>query len=310
MPDSKRPQTSNGATGASRSRKPRAAIVSEPHVDRSAHSDAAAAAVVAAAAAAATPSPMQSAARTKRRGRVASVLALSFAIVVVAAAVGAGYAASQPEVFEARANIQLEPNSNLGPNSADRELAAQLVAIKSHTVLEPVAIGENLSYSELEDNVQARILPSSNVIEVAVQSQRSDRAMELVSAIVEQYLAFAKSTAVPEAQTVVDEQLNAIQTRLTEIEAALQSTPTDAELATLTAERTALYSQQADITAFGLQAKVEELKTSRVMVLTEPYLLNEAVAPKPLRTATIAALAGALLAAGCAYLLLRIPRLR
>jgi capsular polysaccharide biosynthesis protein len=245
---------------------------------------------------------------------VARLLAIAAAIIVLCGAFAYGVSSMGAKSFGSRSEILYPLNAAIASGSflrEDRTLSTQLVAIKSRTVLTPVAEKYNMTVDELSKKVVVSILQDSEVIRIEVDDASQAKAELLVAAIANKYLSVAAAT--PNAaveqhlQTSIDA-WTAQRDRLTGTLAGLQA-QNPGGLAT--AQEQTIQSQLNDLNnqISGAQtqlntATVDDIQTPHVQQLTQPYDVGK-VAPKPLRAGIAGALAGMMIAAGVVVLLIR-----
>ena len=106
---------------------------------------------------------------------------------------GAGFLVSQllPKQYTARAEIvyrltDSQPNELL---REDRRLTTQLVLLGSRAVLAPVADDHAIKPEVLAEHVSARVINSSEIIEVEMRDRTPEGAQRLLTEVIDQYLA-------------------------------------------------------------------------------------------------------------------------
>jgi uncharacterized protein involved in exopolysaccharide biosynthesis len=250
--------------------------------------------------------------RASRR-RLLVTVGIALAIVVIAAGTGAMWSASRPKVYGARAAVQYSVGTDTNLNATDRALAAQAIAVRSRSVLLPVADATGVPIETLERDVHSNLITGSDVIQIDVHAPRADDASRILTSVVDHYVDLAGRHDDSAAQTYIGAQIAKIDARLGQIDSRLAELPagsTSLEARQLATEQAILIDQRSKLTEANAQASIDQLTTSRVRVLTAPYNLADPVAPKPIRAAAIAGVVGLLIAAGVVYLLLRRPAVR
>jgi hypothetical protein len=256
--------------------------------------------------------------------RRALVLYVIWAMLILIVGAEAGYLASyfQQAKYGARSEIYFELDNSLpsGFLRTDRALATQLVAIKSRETLLPVAQASKLTVNELSKKLHASIVTDSEVIRVEVDDPSRTRATALVSAITTQYLKTAKSNANADAETFVKAQiadldkrrdgLNADAARLeaSRLGRATLQNPNPAaspQQLSVQNELASVIDQRRDLERRLDEITLDRLKQPRIQQLTQPYLLDDPVSPKPLRAALAGALAAFAIVAVAATFLIR-----
>ncbi len=218
----------------------------------------------------------------------------AFVTVVTLVGGAAGYAGAAllPAQYAARAELhynlaQAKPNELL---REDRTLNTQLVVLRSHALLEPVATTNGLTFEELQGRLTAMVVESSEVIQVEIHDASRERGLLLVQGIMDRYLALVNRAGQNPARDYVESQLQEVREAL---------------------GRPGLPSQQAEILALREAALLGELDTIEVgehtpaQVLTDPYSVSEPISPRPGLAAATGALTALLLAAIAGVLLAR-----
>ncbi len=238
------------------------------------------------------------------------LLAVAAAIIVLCGAFAYGVSSMGAKAYGSRSEIQYTLTSQIASGDflrQDRTLSTQLVAIKSRTVLDPVAQKYHMTVDALSKKVVASILAASEVIRIEVDDPSQAKANKIVGDITDEYLKYA-NTAVDTSANVEkywNDQLKSLRTQrnglIGQISAA---TPNSAQQQQLQAELTDVNSQITDAQTQLNTATLTQLQTQNVRPLTLPYDVGK-VAPKPLRAGLAGALAGMMIAAGVVVLLIR-----
>jgi capsular polysaccharide biosynthesis protein len=131
---------------------------------------------------------------------IANLRLALLAVVIVMVGACAGYFGSLllPEQYAARAELwyhlsRSQPNELL---REDRILTTQLVMLQSQTVLEPLAHDHGMRPEDLRENVSAKVVDNSEIIEIEVRERRPERAQTLLDGLLDRYLAIANSDSV------------------------------------------------------------------------------------------------------------------
>jgi capsular polysaccharide biosynthesis protein len=240
--------------------------------------------------------------------------ALLVVIVALGGAVGYGVANRGEKKYAARSEIyyQIDGSQPTGFLREDRQLSTQLVVLRSHTVLLPVAQTSGMTVDELAKHVHVAIVESSEIIRVEVDDPSRSRALTLVRAITNEYLQHATDQAPAAKRKYVETQIATIggktrdlTRRATEIELANRNHGLDAEQALIASQLQSLLEQRNTLEARVDDIRLEELNQPRVERLATPYLVKNPVSPKPLRAAAAGALGGLLVAAAVLWFLAR-----
>jgi capsular polysaccharide biosynthesis protein len=230
-------------------------------------------------------------------------------ISALGGAVGYGVASRGEEKYAARSEIyyHIDGSQPTGFLREDRQLSTQLVVLRSHTVLLPVAQTSGLTVDELAKHVHVSVLDSSEIIRVEVDDSSRTRALTLVRAISKQYLQNATDEAPAAKREYIENQIAAIdgQTRSLTRRAAEINRPLDAEQTLIASELQSLLEQRNTLQARVDDIRLDELSQPRVQGLATPYLVKDPVSPKPLRAGAAGVLAGMLVAAAAVWLLAR-----
>jgi uncharacterized protein involved in exopolysaccharide biosynthesis len=209
---------------------------------------------------------------------------VSVLIVVVGASAGFFGSLLLPKQYASRAELvyrltESQPNELL---REDRKLTTQLVLLRSRVVLAPVAFQHGIAPATLAEHVSAKVVDSSEIIEVEVRDQTRERAEVLLKGIIETYLALANKDWKDPVRSYLEFQLGEVQEErrkpdLTQ-DVALGLARREQVLLSLLEplQPTPSFTPQS---AAGPPARV----------LTDPYPIAKQVRPKPL----IAAGAGA-----------------
>jgi uncharacterized protein involved in exopolysaccharide biosynthesis len=224
------------------------------------------------------------------RGIIAKLVGLASAIVLVSAGIGFGGAFLLPVEYAARAELLYPINTerSTGVLREDRNLTTQLVLLRSRQVLEPVAASEHVPVQDLQKQVSATLLDTSEVIQVEARAESPDVAVRRAQAVVDQYLANANSNAAG-ADDYLRQRLGDVQREMAEARAGAASNVAGAALQSLT-EREQQLLTELD------KAGAERGGGPRVVV--PPYPVPDQVSPQPWFAAATGVLTGLLVAAG------------
>jgi capsular polysaccharide biosynthesis protein len=252
------------------------------------------------------------------RGVILRLLAIAAAIVVACGVLAFGVSEMLPKTYGARTEIVYPLNAEISSGSTlrqDRTLSTQLVAIKSRTVLTPVAIKYHMTADALSKKIVASVLQDSEVIRIEADDASQAKALALVTDVARQYLKNAGNDKNAQLEANLSGQIvlvnNQIGTLTNQLAAAQTRRLNGPNPGTQSAEEvqyttqlndanTQLQSLRSALTA----ATSADLTAQKVQQLTQPYEAGK-VAPKPVRTGIAGVLAGMLIAAGVVVLLLR-----
>jgi capsular polysaccharide biosynthesis protein len=241
--------------------------------------------------------------------RRALVLYLIWGLLIVLIGAEVGYLVSYfgQAKYGARSEIYYQLDNSLpsGFLRQDRALSTQLVAIKSREVLLPVAQANGLTVKALSAKVSASVLADSEVLQIEVDDPSRVRAQNLVTAVAAEYLKRVRPTASADAEKIVrtsiadlDTQRDAVQTQLRTATDAATQTNLNNQLQDIADQRRSLNSRLDQIL-------LDRVNQPKIQQLTQPYVLDDPVSPKPLRTAIAGALASLALVAVAATFLIR-----
>lgn len=263
-------------------------------------------------------SNVQTPAGPVRWGPVLAMLASMMLIVALAAGTGLILSHRQTPVYAARAelNYSLDGDRSAGFLREDRRLTTQLVMISGRTVLGPVAEEAGLNWEDLADDVSAEVVGESEVIRIEVQSADPQAAKILTEAIITQYLSVSRIDDYDETRQVLEADLATAQRQLADLEAALAGSKLDktgqptVDALRLLAEHDVAFATVNDLETKLAELDLDELNAQPATVLTEPYLLDEPVAPRPLVAAAAGGLLGLLAAMTATVTVARLIRHR
>jgi capsular polysaccharide biosynthesis protein len=241
---------------------------------------------------------------------IVRMLAVAAVIVVACGVFAYGVSAMGTKMYGSRSEVQYPITAAIASSDflrSDRTLQTQLVAIKSRSVLGPVAEKYGLTVDELSKQVVASVVSDSEVIQIEVDDASQTRAQQMVGDIVAEYLDYA-DTAVStnsDVQQHWTEELDRLGTARSSLVGNLSATtPGSAQERQLQAELDDVNNQIANARTQLSDAQINDLETQHVKQLTMPYDVGQ-VAPKPLRAGIAGALAGMMIAAGVVVLLIR-----
>jgi len=238
------------------------------------------------------------------------LLAIAAVIVVLCGVFAYGLSSMGTKQFGSRQEVQYPITAAIASSDflrSDRTLQTQLVAIKSRSVLGPVAKKYGLTVDELSKQVVASVVNDSEVIQIEVDDPSQAKARQMVGDIVDEYLVYANtasSTSSDVEQHWTDE-LTRLRNARTPLVADLSAAASgSAQEQQLQAELDDLNNQIANAQSELSNAQINDIETQHVQRLTEPYDVGK-VAPKPMRAGLAGALAGMMIAAGVVVLLIR-----
>ena len=252
------------------------------------------------------------------RGVLLRLGAIAAAIVIACGVLAFGVAEMLPKTYGARTEIVYPLDANISSGSTlrqDRVLSTQLVAIKSRTVLTPVAITFHMTVDALSKKIVASVLQDSEVIRIEADDASQAKALAIVTAVSKGYLQSAGIDKNALAEKHLNDLINGFNAKQGTLTAQLgqaqQRRLDGSNPNTPSADEVQLQSQLSDLNnqVNNLQTQLNQLtvrdvQSQKVQQLTLPYAAGK-VAPKPMRAGIAGVLAGMLIAAGVVVLLLR-----
>jgi uncharacterized protein involved in exopolysaccharide biosynthesis len=241
------------------------------------------------------------------------------ALVVLGGLVGWLVADYSPTVHGARAEVlyELSGDQSTGFLREDRQLTTQLVNLRSRAVLEPVAESSGLSFEELAEKVHVGVVEGSEVVRIEVHDASAERARSLAAGVTFIYLSQHGEDRMGEARRFLRKEIKNLDERRAELkdrmillqEERVQELGPDsqpgAEEASLAVEIEGLIQQSTEVLSRLEDAAVDDFAGPRVEQITEAYVLDDPVSPRPVRAAATGAVGGALVAAAVVAYLVR-----
>jgi hypothetical protein len=237
-----------------------------------------------------------------------SLLLLGIVITGVCAEAAYLYADRQPDVWAARADIEYRDD--------DSWVETQQVLLASNDLQAPVARAEGIPRDELAKNLSTSLVAGTQALRVQYQDEDADRALRIVEAITIAYVERVLDRPISSSQDRLDLEadisdvsfrLNLMRDQVREI-VVLPNEPTPPQLLLLQTEIQSLLversSLERELLLLDSEQRQDELDRQPA-ILTQPFLLEEPVAPAPLRTAVLGALGGLVLSAAIAFMVLR-----
>lgn len=235
---------------------------------------------------------------------------LAYAAIIVVLCTTLAYAASatSPAKYGARSEVRYPIGLGVASNDFlrnDRAMQSQLVLLKSRQILAPVAAKYQLSIDELGKEVSASIVDDSEIFRVQVNDPSKEQAQAMAGAIVTEYIKQLPDKTLRE-QTTLRTQIDGYTRDIESLTAELgrvgstsaAGVAIQAELARAVEDRSTRRTELQD-------AVVAAATADHVEQITQPYLLDGKVSPKPMQAAIAGFLLGAMLAAGVVFLLVR-----
>ena len=237
---------------------------------------------------------------------IIATIGICLAIIAIGAESAYMFEASKPDVFAARAEVH---------HRGVAWVESEIVALQSRSRVAPIAAPASVDIEEFDRNYSASIVPGTQVIRIEYASEDADAALSIVSRITSDYIAERTATALDATDlTLLDSELAGLRTDLTLAETELF------ELGPTPINRNASPEHiVAQDRVLSIRDQVSELEVKRVdaelflanqdtqvpELFTTPFVLDNPVEPRPLRRAALGGIAGATIAAGVAFLILR-----
>ncbi len=204
---------------------------------------------------------------------------------------------------------QLGQSNPSGFLRQDRALSTQLVKIKSREILTPIARANHVSVDALASKVHPSVLEESEVLRIEVDDKSRARAQAMVGAITDAYLKVARQDSLDDVLKARTQDLDEVNRQINDLNAQLGNAATSAQQAAVQSQLSNLDDRKT-----SLQSTIDELTTEQaerptIEQITQPYLLDSPVSPKPMKAAVAGGLAGfALVAVAAMFLAAAAPR--
>jgi len=205
-----------------------------------------------------------------------------FVVLVIAGAVAAATAFMTP-VYDAHATVLVKgvpsPGSSgtvLTPPDLPTE---QGLILQSNDIVSRVqsSLGTTETTQQLLDHLHVSVLPQTSLITVGYSDPDPQRAADLANAFADAYVSFHGQQATSQFQAaaqVVQQQINAAQTRIDQLRSKLQSTPDRATRAQLQDQSGVLYAQLG-----VLNQRLIDLTSTEGIAQTSAFVVERAVPP-------------------------------
>jgi capsular polysaccharide biosynthesis protein len=235
------------------------------------------------------------------------------AIIVVACTVLAyALSATSPAKYGARSELKYPIAKGVESSPflrEDRVLQTQLVALKNRQVLAPVAAKYNMTIDELSKEVSASVLDNSEYIRVQVNDHEPAKAQALVGAVVKEYIKQLPNDDLNE-QATLNKRIASANAEIASLTRQLNDSGSSTGTATpaqvnLQDQISAMLDQRNSLQDKLDDAVVKAASEEHVQPITQPYLLEGKVSPKPLQAGIAGMLLGIMIACGVVFLLFR-----
>jgi polysaccharide biosynthesis transport protein len=232
-------------------------------------------------------------------------------LVVVGVAVTA--AVFETPVYEARAEVVIEPIRRTQDVSLEQLLAPTTTVMETERVIItslPVterAIDE-LGFGDpdgLAGQVRVEVVSDTRIVEIVAEDTDPERAAAIANAYAFGYLEFRREQAVDEVRSAsadLQERADALRAEIAAVEAQADGAPDD-EASALEVQRESLLAQLSQVLAqlSEIDGSANTI-TGGGAVIAPARVPSEPVSPRPVRTAAVATVLGLLLGVGLAIL--------
>lgn len=227
--------------------------------------------------------------------KILGFLFLSIVLAGIGAQLGYFGFRQFPSEWKARAEVQYK-------GSAWTE--TQNIAVKSRSITEPVALNFAVPIKEFEENLEAGLIAGTQILRIDFVSTDPSEARAIVDALSHAYILEVSEIVPVELRAALDAQLIEAQARLDAAETQL------AEIAADITPAARLEQQSAQSLISSLRARINDLELRildgdlRVLddrengvpfVVTEPFVLDDPVFPRPKLMAALGGVAGMIL---------------
>jgi hypothetical protein len=236
-------------------------------------------------------------------------------LLLVPPAVAAALSAAQPPTYGVVADILYEGDVTASSESADRELATQRLLLLSRSAIAQAAREADRSAKELTKDTSVEVPEGSSILRLQVEDESAATARAIAESLVTQYTTAVeerRAARVAGQRELIVTQIEGRAARLTEITARIAAVAAQigivpstrtapaglvAEQQGLEAEAQLIRQQVADLQTQLVEIDVLNLEggAGRAEVMVSPTVLEEPVAPQPLRAAAGGVLVGLLL---------------
>jgi uncharacterized protein involved in exopolysaccharide biosynthesis len=255
--------------------------------------------------------PRAGARRGRRRPRGWRLVTVLLLLLLLPTGLAGGLSSLQPPTYAAQADILFEAGDSGSSDTVERQLATQQVLLLSRSAVAAAAAQVGLTHDDVLGAASVQVLEGSDVLRLQVEDGSRARARAIAQSLVTQYTQAVEQRVTDrrdQQQNVIDGQLSELTARLVEISdriaqiaaVAQPSAALAAEQRGLESEAQTLRQQVADLQAGALSSNLDNLDAGvgRAEVLAPPTVLDQPVAPQPLRAAAGGALVGLALAFG------------
>jgi uncharacterized protein involved in exopolysaccharide biosynthesis len=229
--------------------------------------------------------------------------------VLVLMAMAAAYVASEMRttVYAASADILFSADPIQPAQQMEREVATQALVLVSRNIVEPVAEARGMSFDDLSESLTVESLRDTNVVRLRFEADDPELARDITGAVVDRYLEHFSAVATPSGETAaaldaeierLSGELDDISERINELDdLRLQSDnpgTRTAEQVRLEARANILAQRISGLQDRRLTETMERDGRAEPVVIAEPAILADVVAPTRTQSIAAAALAGSL----------------
>jgi uncharacterized protein involved in exopolysaccharide biosynthesis len=256
------------------------------------------------------PEPAESRAGTSPRVVLPVVLGLIVAGLCAASAYL--FSSNQENVYGARAEILYQASEAERTLGTPRIMATQKIVLESRTVLQPAAADIGVQLDELQDATSVKIEGESDVMQMTVADADPMLALALAKEIAGEYartVAAASAARAIEGRRLLEARIATLQRRLTRVRTRLENIeraragstlPPSSEQQQLQGEAQTLLERIGSFQDRLTELEVERVgeRQARARIITPAHVLEDPLAPKPIRAAVAGLLVGLVLAVG------------
>jgi hypothetical protein len=177
----------------------------------------------------------------------------------------------------------------------------QNVAVQSRSITEPVAVVFGIPISEFEENLDAGLIAGTQIVRIDYVSTDSIQARAVVAAIAQAYIDEASEIAPQELRAALSDRLLEAQANLDEAEIRLLEPASDLRLGAEVQQRanqalvSSLRARVGDLELRILDGDLQDLddlENGVPVLVTDPFVFEDPVFPKPRLMGAIGGVAG------------------
>ncbi len=181
----------------------------------------------------------------------------------------------------------------------------QDVAIRSRSLLGPIATDLEIPIKEFEERLEARLIPGTQILRVDYTSTDRELAENVVAEVSDRYIQLASELTPSEVRATLLDELAEIEVELNEEQARFARISASTQIADRPDQQASqaiinsLRARQDDVQSRILDhdiAAIDESENGVPVVVTEPFVFDDQVFPRPKIFAAVGAAIGLLLA--------------